>query len=942
MSTDPAAGHWEQETARRRRKFQQVIDTQGGDPDRMAHLDAVEAHRAERRAEAVVILDELERSVDVEAFRAATGQWSKRPGFDAFGGVNGQMFLNQVVNAAHDDQELGRLLIEVFRPPADLSDARRRIGLLLAFVESVKKGAHPAPKRVPYVASFFWSLRSPESWPCMWTSAEEMLARLGWLVLTDDHAENYVRFATTLLSLDVGLEEAGHALFWLRDHPFTGLDPSLVQRCRENVEWREADGTFARPADAEQAERNARAVIGELGLLASDLEGEVAGAIGRSVKRKGPRLDWAPNVQRADEWVDLRAGGGEGSMRVWASAAGVAVGLSPDWVRPGWDDEAGRALRSLVPSGMEYVKVSSAYERLDREATYDGGAFFLCRWFPGEKALDRIDFRDDVLAAASELQPAFDELSRLIRGATEAESPRDDHGLAARVAEFRAARGYPNAKDDFHNAERKAMAELLRPEELAVIDLGDFRAIYNGNRYGSPGPQSVLNRSLRDASPVELEEFAEKLGYLLWDETDPPERRIDRLLDPADKGIKGLGEAVIMKLLAVTHPDRFVSVYPYAGDMGKLRLMRLIELPGPGSESTRGQKQVQANDAIRQRLDPYFPGDPWGQGQFLYWLKARHDAPARPEADVLGDLADALLVDRSFLEDIVELLRDKGQVVFFGPPGTGKTYLAQRLAAALAPDPSRRMLVQFHPSSSYEDFFEGYRPEGADDGQLSYRLTAGPLARLAARADLAPTVDHIMVIDEINRANLPRVLGELLFLLEYRDHRVMTLYRPEDGFELPPNMYFIGTMNTADRSIALIDAALRRRFHFIPFFPHEGPMAGLLDRWLDRNREPPWVGELVEMANHELTHDLGGPHLQIGPSHFMRQGLNERSVARIWTYNVLPYVEDQLFGQSAKIREYNFDRVLARYKEQLTPGGLDGAPIGPGAEEAGGAPEPEE
>src|SRR3546814_12424614 len=81
-----------------------------------------------------------------------------------------------------------------------------------------------------------------------------------------------------------------------------------------------------------------------------------------------------------------------------------------------------------------------------------------------------------------------------------------------------------------------------------------------------------------------------------------------------------------------------------------------------------------------------------------------------------------------------------------------------------------------------------------------------------------------MIIDEINRANLPKVLGEMLFLLEYRHEAVRTLYRPDDTFELPKDLWFIGTMNTADRSIALIDAALRRRFHFVPFFPNSGPM----------------------------------------------------------------------------------------------------------------------
>ncbi len=212
--------------------------------------------------------------------------------------------------------------------------------------------------------------------------------------------------------------------------------------------------------------------------------------------------------------------------------------------------------------------------------------------------------------------------------------------------------------------------------------------------------------------------------------------------------------------------------------------------------------------------------------------------PRPPEEDPLDVAAKDLLVERSFLDDIKALLEDKGQVILYGPPGTGKTYLAQRLAKAMAPDSRDRTLVQFHPSTSYEDFFEGYRPEEGRDGQIVYRMTPGPLARMAARAAEYPHRRQVMVIDEINRANLPRALGELLFLFEYRDERVSTLYRPDEEFELPESLWFVGTMNTADRSIALVDAALRRRFHFVPFFPDRGPTVGLLERWLEREEQP--------------------------------------------------------------------------------------------------------
>ena len=332
---------------------------------------------------------------------------------------------------------------------------------------------------------------------------------------------------------------------------------------------------------------------------------------------------------------------------------------------------------------------------------------------------------------------------------------------------------------------------------------------------------------------------------------------------------------------------------------------------------------MDANDRLRKHLAPYFDDDPLAIATFLYWLR-EHDDVNGPSPDDgppdLDDLAAKLLVGVNFLRDIVSLLEDKGQVILYGPPGTGKTYLARELAKALAPDEACRALVQFHPSTSYEDFFEGYRPVGTgDDGGIRYELTPGPLARMAKRAENAPPDQrHVMIIDEINRGNLPRVLGELLFLLEYRDESVQTLYRPEEPFALPENLWFIGTMNTADRSIALVDAALRRRFHFVPFFPDRGPMSGLLDRWLEREDEPAWVGHLVDAVNGELKDVLEGSHLLLGPSHFMKEygyspDEQHEQLRRIWEYNIEPFIEDQFFGDPDRIEHFRFKAVIKRH-----------------------------
>ena len=163
-----------------------------------------------------------------------------------------------------------------------------------------------------------------------------------------------------------------------------------------------------------------------------------------------------------------------------------------------------------------------------------------------------------------------------------------------------------------------------------------------------------------------------------------------------------------------------------------------------------------------------------------------------------------------WLQESIDLLRERKQLIYYGPPGTGKTYIALKLAEHLAGDNVR--LVQFHPAYTYEDFFEGYRP--VDSG--GFELKPGPLRKIVDQAKDNPSTPYFLIIDEINRGNLAKIFGELYFLLEYRDRDIDLLYATDDdvGFTLPKNVFIIGTMNTADRSIALVDSAMRRRFAF--------------------------------------------------------------------------------------------------------------------------------
>ena len=289
------------------------------------------------------------------------------------------------------------------------------------------------------------------------------------------------------------------------------------------------------------------------------------------------------------------------------------------------------------------------------------------------------------------------------------------------------------------------------------------------------------------------------------------------------------------------------------------------------------------------------------------------DETATKVPQSLDELASELMWEPDRLRMIIHGLEDKGQVIFQGPPGTGKTFVARRIAQWYREQGGDYRIVQFHPSYTYEDFVEGFRPARASDGQVGYDLVPGPLRNMAEQAQANPDATFILVIDEINRGNVAKVLGELYFLLEYRDEAVNLQYSREP-FRLPKNLWLIGTMNTTDRSIALVDAALRRRFYFFGFYPDEPPIEGLLRRWLEKDNNPDalWVADLVDAANRKL----GDRHLGIGPSHFMKNDppLDESRVRFIWEQAVIPYIEEQYFGDEARLKEFGYDRLMADIK----------------------------
>lgn len=272
----------------------------------------------------------------------------------------------------------------------------------------------------------------------------------------------------------------------------------------------------------------------------------------------------------------------------------------------------------------------------------------------------------------------------------------------------------------------------------------------------------------------------------------------------------------------------------------------------------------------------------------------------------LNALARTLLVPQEWLAEVVGQIIQSKQVIFYGPPGTGKTFIGKAIAQYLAQKENTE-IIQFHPSFSYEDFFEGFRPAEKSNGSVSLEKVDGPLKRIASAARANPDKKYVLIIDEINRGNLAKVFGELYFLLEYRDEEISLMYSKTEKFSLPKNLIFIGTMNTADRSIALVDSAIRRRFKFIHLDPTSEPCSQILTKWLQANKLPAVAGALLENLNNALAKY----EFSIGPAYFMKDKNRSReSLELTWKYSIEPLLEEYFYGEwTEKKSEFSFDKI---------------------------------
>ena len=302
------------------------------------------------------------------------------------------------------------------------------------------------------------------------------------------------------------------------------------------------------------------------------------------------------------------------------------------------------------------------------------------------------------------------------------------------------------------------------------------------------------------------------------------------------------------------------------------------------------------------------------QGLFPLVLLATLDDPMPAIGDYLG-LEEPLEInpeyllsqcakdtgfDKALLERWVRAIERKRQAIVYGPPGTGKTYIAEHLARHLIGGGDGFWeVVQFHPAYAYEDFVQGIRPKRKADGQLDYPIVPGRFLEFCEKAGECKG-RCVLIIDEINRANLARVFGELMYLLEYRDREVPLA---SGGFlRIPGNVRIIGTMNTADRSIALVDHALRRRFAFLPLYPNYD----ILRRY---HQSTGFDVEPLISVLQKLNRQIGDRHYEVGITFFLRDDLAEQ-IDDIWRMEIEPYLEEYFFDQWDKVDAFRWERVV--------------------------------
>ena len=271
-----------------------------------------------------------------------------------------------------------------------------------------------------------------------------------------------------------------------------------------------------------------------------------------------------------------------------------------------------------------------------------------------------------------------------------------------------------------------------------------------------------------------------------------------------------------------------------------------------------------------------------------------------------SDFLEEVYLDEEKYYILKNLLQYKKNIILQGPPGVGKTFVAKRLAYSIIGEKNqdRVMTIQFHQNYSYEDFIMGFRPN-----ECGFELKKGPFYNFCKKAEQNPNNDYFFIIDEINRGNLSKIFGELFMLMENdkRGTKIKPLYSDE-MFSIPKNLYIIGMMNTADRSLAIIDYALRRRFAFFEFepaFDSDGFKKYLEEKNSDKLYK---LIETVKKLNNDIRNDESlGKDFCIGHSFFCFDvDIDDYLLKSVIDYEIIPLLNEYWYDEIDKVEEWSY------------------------------------
>lgn len=442
-----------------------------------------------------------------------------------------------------------------------------------------------------------------------------------------------------------------------------------------------------------------------------------------------------------------------------------------------------------------------------------------------------------------------------------------------------------------------ALGQLLESGAACVSRMAEVVTAHSqqGGKLTSPQEWSQLPKYL---TTVPAEEVREQVVALLDDDGDLVER-INTFRSASAEGFaKYLGKKDsfslgLISLLLMAHAPNDYIIYRASmvdkacGDWGAPKLTS-----GHYKDGIRYEGYLEMIPPLRTQLTKALnrPADLIDVHTLLWF----NYTDAYDQFKIIDMDPGPTIEERPFMQHLLRVKQRTRNIILYGPPGTGKTFWVREFGRQFG---DRQEFVTFHQSFSYEDFVEGWRPVSAEGDGMRYKVLPGIFRAVCERAENDPEHDYLLVIDEINRANIAKVFGELITLIE-DDKRLgeknalkTTLTYSGNEFGVPRNLYLIGTMNTADRSIALLDIALRRRFTFIEVAPNPNLLPSV---------DGIALSDVLRRLNERITAVLDRDH-QIGHSYFM-DVTSLADLRFVWEHRVVPLLQEYFYNDGERLR----------------------------------------